>query len=429
MRVAILLFNPIPESLVPIAEACLRFSPQLCLTRKSTIFIEIGKCSQLYREETFLARVAILLKKFDLSAQVVIADSILSALILGKYGTLELKDLPLTSFYEYLDPFLIQPEHQKWIAKMIESLKHVGIQTVAEFMNVPTTELASRFGKESLLLKLRITGEQDLGWPLWVPAEPIIESLDLEATGSCGDLEPLLFHFRPLLDRAFSRLWGRGLRAASLKLSFDLEKSSVVPLARREWIFDFVLPQTSSRGTLPILRERLDRDLARKPLLSRVLKVSLEILQTAKDYQGQKHFFHAREEVQEALHSAIALLTEGLGKNQVFQVILHENALPEKSWSRSFLPQKTRPDLSYYIPSRPTRILKKPLPVSVTPQNIIIRGHPYPILKWSAVEHLSLDWLHDEINRSYYYLDLEKKPSVWIFKDATDQYFLHGYFT
>ncbi|MDR3608643.1 MAG: hypothetical protein P4M08_14870 [Oligoflexia bacterium] len=431
MRVAALLFDSPSSSLVPLAEACLRFSPQLCLKRPGAVFIEIGKCRSLYREETFLARLSVLFKRFGLNARVALADSLIESLILAKYGTLDLRRLGTDTFVDYLDPFLSDPHLRKTAASVADSLKQVGVASVERFLQVPASQLPSRFGAAGLLLRSRIMreseGESDVSWPLWVPEERVAERLEL-FDGRCRELEPLLFDLKPVLDRAFSRLWGRGLRASSVSLALSLEKFSTVREPRREWRFEFLLPQATSRGTLPILRERLERDLARKPLESPVLAIDLEVLQTVKDYQGQRHFFHSREDVQEAFNSALSQLAEGLGKERVFRARIHEEPVAERSWSRAVTEQKAFPDLADYIPLRPTRLLKRPEKIQLSGEMIFIRGRGYRILKWSSVERIATHWIDQEVVRSYYRIDLEGKSSVWVFKSSGDEYYLHGYF-
>lgn len=428
MRVAAIVFSPTLENTVPIAEACLRFSPQLCIQRKNTLFIEIGKCRTIYREETFLARLRLLLAKFGLSAKIAIGDSMLDALVLALHGTLDPARLSLGCFPLYLDLYETDPKSSGIAQRMIDNLAQVGITRVSQFMQLPTSEIPGRFGAAGLLIRARILGEMESGWPLWVAQEKIIEHIELYENDHCQTLEPLLFYLKPVLDRAFSRLWGRGLRASSIKLSLRLEKFSTVKEPIREWTMEFILPQSTARGTLPIIRERLERDLARKPLESSVIGIDLQILQSMRGYSGQKNFFHSREEQEEIFNSALSQLSEGLGKGKVFRASIHEEAVAERSWSRTLEQQKNLPDLTDYIPERPTRLLSRPERIQLADELLFIRKRPRRILSWSAVEKIDTDWLGERVERNYYRVDLEGKPPVWIFKNLKDEYYLHGYF-
>ena len=375
-----------------------------------------------------------MLRRFDLKARVAIADGLLEALVKARHGTLDFKEMSTAAFYDYLDPFEGDPGAQKTLERIIDNLAQVGISRVQRFLAIPATELASRFGSAGLLIRSRILGENEVGWPLWAPEEKVRERLELFDGDRCGELEPLLFHFKPVLERAFSRLWGRGLRASALSLKLSLEKFSTVKEPVREWRLEFLLPQATARGTLPVLRERLARDLSRKPLESSVLAIDLEILQSVKDYQGQRHFFHSKEDIQEAFSSVLSQFAEGLGKDKVFQVCLHEEAVPERSWSRSFTRQKALPELADYVPLRPTRLLRRPERVQIAGDMIYIRKRGYRILKWSSLEQIAAHWIDrgigQEVVRSYYRLELEGQSPVWIFQcpKPKDDYHLHGYF-
>lgn len=428
MRVAGIFFNPTPPDLAPFAESCLRFSPQICLKRPGTVFIEIGKCKTLYSETTFLARLQILLNRFNLKATTVLGASVLETIFLYRYKSLALSKLPIECFYDVLDPFQTDLDSLKIAGRMIDNLEQVGIYNVEQFCNLPFRDLLIRFGAAARLIQMRLSGDCDFGWPLWTPTEKVQERIELFDSDYCLDMESLLFHLKSPLERLFTRLWGRGLRASSLRIQLHLDKFSTVKYPTREWKIEFIIPQSTARGTLPILRERLNRDLSRKPLESAVLSIDLEVLQWIKDYKSQRHFFNSKEDIEENFNSALSQLAEGLGKNNVFRATIYEEAIAEKSWSRDSTEQNQLPDLSDYIPPRPTKLLRSPELVEISQDTILIRTRPYRILKWSAVEQIATHWIDQEIIRSYYCLDLEGKSPVWVFKSPQNEYYLHGYF-
>ncbi len=431
MRVAaIMVINP-PESLVPFAEACLRFSPQICLKRSGSVFIEIGKCKTLYDEKTFLLRLQVLLKRFKLKAKMALAETLLDALILTRYGSLDLKEIPLTSLHEYRDPFGADLDSLKKTEEMIKQLEQMGLRCIYDFLKIPTSQLASRFGALGLLTQSHILNGLEVEWPYWKPIEKILEATDLFDHEECFSLEPLLFYLKPLLDRAFARLWGRGLRAVRLEIIFRLEKFSTVKKPLRKWQFDFVLPQSTAQGTLPILRERLEADLRTVPFESGVQGMSLEILEAVPGYQAQRLLYQGHSKTEEDFSALFAQLAESAGKQNVFKAQIHDEAIPERSWSRAVTLNKTTPDLKDYIPLRPTRLLKKPEKIDLGPGFIFIRNRKYRVVKCSTVERIETHWLEMqtfEFDRSYFRMDLEGKPAVWVFKDKNHDYFLHGYF-
>ena len=88
-----------------LAEFFLRFSPQICVRNDRAIFVEIGKCSALYSEKSFLARAQILLRKNGYTARIGIGQNVTDSLTLVKYQVESVDQLPLCSLIEFADPF------------------------------------------------------------------------------------------------------------------------------------------------------------------------------------------------------------------------------------------------------------------------------------------------------------------------------------
>ena len=427
MRVACIFF----ESEVDIhafAEACLRFSPQISLRREAALFIEIGKCKTLYREDTFLLRIQALLKKFNLKARVAIEDNVVLSLLAATYQTTDYAKLPLSSLHYFSDPFYFSENDQKLILKIVDSFRRLGVKTIADFLAIPAGDLPSRFGALGSLCRERVLDSSHLTWPAWVPSELIEESLELSYDDYCATIEPLVFKAKTILDRLFSRLKGRGLRLSRIKVEVKLENVSFVKERTRAWDFDFMLPQGSSLSIIPILRERWDRDLARRPLETNAIGIRFEVLETSYGYEMQKSLFHHREESSEALNGVMGHLAEILGKTKVFHAVLKEERLPELSWKKRDHEKEMHADIVDKIPSRPLKVCPKPLRLQVTKDKIFLKNKSYTVTAWSEVERISDHWLDGEIERNYYRVAIVEGPALWIFKNAGDEYYLHGWF-
>jgi hypothetical protein len=425
MRVAAFVFKG-KVNMPHFAEACLRFTPQIALCEPDRLFLEIGRSHRLFTEPTFLLRAEALLRRFGLEAQVAVNASVPLALAECVYREKTVEKLPLEALKLFADPFRMLEEDS--VTPMIEKLTSLGLARVGDFLKLPAKQLATRFGQSALLTRYRVVDELSCPWPQWVPEAKIIEEVTLGYEDFCGDLESLLNLLDGALERFFLRLWGRSMCAAAMKVVVDFERLSITRNPQREFIFDFMLPQKSKKAVRPMIWQRLEKEFTRRPLESAVQKVRLEVLQMSRDYSGQRNFFHNREEVEEQFNAAIAQLVEGLGKENVFRARIKESAVPEKSWERSFEEQKDLPDVAGYLPQRPTRLLRRPERVFVTENSLLIRQRAYKILAWSVVEQISTDWIATKVARSYYRVELEAKPAVWLFKDSFDDYYLHGYF-
>ena len=442
MRVACILLSEqkIHSRLLEFAESCLRFSPQIALREPNVVFIEIGKCKALYSEASFIARARVILRRFSFEGRIAISDDIPSALALAKYDVQFIDQLPIEALDNFGDPFGTDPVGRKSIAKMIDSLKRLGIQTILKFKTVPPSAIPSRFGGIGLYCRQRIEESSNVPWPYWKPPEKFAERIELLPSEYCSDIEPLLFKAKEMLDRLFSRLRGRVLRAERIRFSIELEKYSTVKNPIREWDFELITPQGSTLGFLPVLRERLNWDLCIAPIESYVIAVTCDVLSTTLGQNAQRNFFHSREEYEEAMGSLFGQLEEYLGKGRVFWAKTTEERFPEKSWLRTKQKDSFQADLKNRYPRRPTRIFTSPIPISIIYRaegnlalqagvnRIVFRGKIFKSVKWSQVERLSMDWLDDVPARNYYRVELEDGRALWIFSDPGHHYFAHGYF-
>ena len=444
MRVACLYFSKpsSKSSLSQLAEACLRFSPQITMRESNAILIEIGKCQSLYSEKSFTLRAQSLARRFGWDAQVAISNDVPSSLALARYASTSsselLRSLPVDALLDFADPFRLDPAGRASVRGMIESLQRLGVETLGEFKKIPISNLPSRFGSLSLLCRQRMEDASNLPWPTWKPPEHFEEKLELLSSDYCYEIEPVIFQAKAMLDRLFGRLRGRSLRAERISFVIELEKYSTVQDPVREWLFELITPQGSTQGFLPILRERLNWDLSRVPISSLVHTLKCSVLSTTPGRSSQRDLFSTQDEntsgtrsdleQQEALGSLFGELEELLGKNHVFWARTTEERFPEKSWVRTSQKERTPVDLGNRYPKRPTRIFRAPVPIYFIQDRILFKGRKFKAIRWSQVERLSLDWINDTEARNYFQVELEEGKTLWIFSDPENRYFVHGYF-
>lgn len=427
MRVACLYFQEKVET-SNIAEFFLRFSPQISVRKDEAIFIEIGKCHRLYSEHGFVLRSQVVLRRLGLNASIGIADTISQSLVQAKYKTQNLAELPLDAIYEYVDPYNVEGRGREQIATMLETFAHLAIKNLREFSDIPNQELVSRFGKSSLICKLRLNNEFPVPWRPWKPQEFISEIRDLTECDPTGGFEPLLFELKILLDRTFARLWSRGLKMASALLILKTEKLSDSIESTREFKFDFISPQSATKGTLGVIKVRLEKDFLTSPLLSPVESVELQVLTHSPGFLSQKNIFHNRDELQESLEALINHLSESHGTENIFYAQPVAERIPEKSWIKSQSPDLIKLELDGIIPERPM-YLHEPEPAEVKNGKVYTGSKAFRIKSWSQyAEMISGEWLKDKIDRVYYQVEIDDGPTLWMFEDSSRHYFVHGYF-
>ncbi|MFL5813018.1 MAG: hypothetical protein ACJ763_05525 [Bdellovibrionia bacterium] len=384
-------------------------------------------------------------KKFDCSFQVSFAEDAPRARSLARLYQSESGivrgdkiDLPVDALFDYANPFGADPEDLRLVKEMIKTMQKLGVDSICGFLALPARTLPSRFGKLGLLLHQRIREAASIPWPRFMPPERVIEKLQFEISQPFHDLEPLIFSLKPVIDRAMTRLRGRGERATSLRIRLRLERYSSLSEeeSSRVWKFDLAAPQGSSVGLIPVLRERMGFDLSQKPLPSPVTDLEFEILETAPGVGAQRDFFDAREEEVEAWNSLIARLAEKLGDGQVFLADPMERYLPEKAWVKrtelSLEKDETSSDpFEDVLPERPLRVLKAPVPLYKTGGTLQLTdsSRRWRVVQAEGPEILSGEWWFSQFQRSYFKLATDSGEHLWVFQTpASDTLYLHGYF-
>ncbi len=469
--VAIFFSTPIEEAVqLRLAEACLRFSPQVAVRPSEAIFIDITRCRQLYSEETLTKRLQSVIHKFDRQlwsqCRIAFARDAATALACAKHSSRNISQLPVSSGIDLLSPFVHNEVLTKNFAKILNSLKKLGIETLGQFAQIPLASLASRFSKEGFQLGHRIQAifKDGLGdaWPAFQPPELISESVDLfevDTLEACAHQETFLFALRPVLEKIAARLHGRGLRATVFEVRFELLKRIGTEHPQRKWQIALPLPQSGARGLFQILRDRLGNELDREPLEFPVNRLTVTILEASPGTGAQKHFFQRHEEESEDFSSLVSRLLHRLGKQSVYHAQAVDRHRPESAWKPTlyeFKPQPHQPRketpamkpgltlnrdyLRSISPERPSRLLKRPLKLSLVGDWIIADDRKLPIdgkwqtLEWVGPERISGEWWErvnpnaSDFDRDYYRVTSLTGEQLWVYQNAQNEFYLHGYF-
>lgn len=439
MRIACLWFEkPAPTS--ELAELFLRFSPQICLRQDRAIFVEIGRCRHLYSEDSFSLRALSLLRRYHQTARLHVGNDVTDSLALALYQKEDVDQLPLEALVEFADPFKRDEILRKEVHQLIFSFQDLGVRKLGAFKTVPVGELVSRFGVLGRFVHQRAHLKSFIDWPLWKPAEVIVEKKEFPYFEFYGELDPLLFEMKTQLDRIFARLFARRLRATKLELQVRCEKISTHPDFLRVLVFDFFAPQGSSQGTLRILKERLAREFERRPVRSPIEELQIKVLKAAPFEGGQKNIFNKDEEKFEQLYSVHNQLVEILGHDNVFQAQLTEDRRPEKSWRKNFDSPHEKEEISFdltaLIPPRPTYLCRIPVRIQISAGHIQIQDRRYKILHWdSQVEKISGAWyenpsssLTNVYDRCYSEVEIEGHQRICVFQTPQRQFYIHGYY-
>jgi protein ImuB len=404
-----------------IAEACFRFSPQIALGRRA-IFIEIGACKHLYSEQSVLLRTQSVVSRFKKKGRLTIDDDIPTVLARAMFRSKDRRSLPVDALHIFASPF----QETTMLDHAITSFKRLGIETIGEILKIPRGAITVRFGKEALLAFHHIESAYQVIWPRFIPVEKVIESENVDEMYDVTDLEPLLFLLKSILDRVMLRLRGRSQVISNFKITFHLEKYSTLEKTEREWVFDLAFPQGSVISLLPMIRDKLNFDLERNPLLAPVRKIEVQVLNSVFSKSKQTDFFSKKEEDLESFRSIVNRLSERLGFNRAFLAQPKEAYFPERNWQKTL---EATSEVENKVPERPLRILRTPLELRLIDQYLFYKKRKWKVLSLEGPERISGDWWIQDKERDYFKAKLESGEEFWIFHfPESGVYFLHGIF-
>ncbi|MBL7714476.1 MAG: hypothetical protein JNL01_03345 [Bdellovibrionales bacterium] len=175
------------EELLKLAEACYRFTPLVAVRAEEAIFLDMTASLHLFKQATLAQRLLITARRFGHSVRVSNADDPGTALALARMGFRDPSQLPLTALSDYASPFLplrmADAVLGKKLEKLILILTDLGVLKVSDFLKIPASALASRFGKEAVEVSMKIQKHFFDAWPAisflkrsaknWIFSKPI----------------------------------------------------------------------------------------------------------------------------------------------------------------------------------------------------------------------------------------------------------------
>ena len=440
------------DSILKLADACLRFTPEISLGRKNTLFLDVTKSLSIYSPSNLRARILLISSKLNIPIKMGFSRHpcvSLAKIYFPLFNESEhLFHLPIEALFCFLNPFSSDHADKKAVVLMIQRMKFLGLKTLEEVSLIPRKEFISRFGALGQQIFSFLKEESDPPWTRYTPPVLIEEEIQLDdeqMEGTEVTLEPLLFILKTLLDRAFIRLRGRNERASKVLVSLKVSNWSTVKDPDRTWIITLPIPQGSSLAVLPILREKLFFELNQSPLSAPARYLLFSILETVPGNGLQKNFFNQSEIESEQKDQLLGRLLSKLGEPAVFYAGLTERYQPEKAWLKlspytdkknsyfSYL--KTESAMPFLF--RPTRILTEPEVLFFKP-SFLIHGKTkqnWKIQNWEGPERIFTEWWkpasQETIHRDYYRVRTFDHRSLWVFFDLkleTRSLFLHGFF-
>jgi hypothetical protein len=256
------------------------------------------------------------------------------------------------------------------------------------------------------------------------------ERVDLDFAAQIETLEPVLFLLKMVLDRALARLFARREKILEFDLTFRLNRFS--PLRERVSEVRLPLPHSDPAALLALLRERLNAELARRPLEAALEGLTLTVRGTAPFLDAQRDLYSKAEAEREAWASLVARLRERLGEAAAFRAVPAPRLLPEASWERS---AASCAGVTVPAPARPLRLLDPPLALRrkgatlaclSSARNTATARREWRIVAFRGPERLRAEWWLAPVAREYFRVETET-DTLWVFQ-SEGALFLHGFF-
>jgi hypothetical protein len=430
------------ESFLRLCEAFLRFTPDL-VPGRNRIFLEMSRTKKLFNLNSISARARVLGERLGFNTSVWrfgIGKTIPSAWVQTRWRTVQPSQLPLDSYYDFIDP-IRGFELSRSMRERITVFRALGMKSLASLFEIPKEAWLVRFGEETDLFYENHESGEMFPWRPFSPSLALSEETRWNAEESVIDSESLVFRLKPLLDRLTGRMHALHLSIRKIEVRLSLDRA--VP--DRLFTLSFSFPQTSRVLLLKLLREKISREMEREPLSDPVVSAGLRVVETVRrEIVSERFSFSEKDEALERDRERWVELLAYLGlkldrKDSVFQVETTGHLLPEKSFKKVLLQDPAemieRGRIAALFPKRPVRWFPEPRRVSRMGPYLRRDGDLWRIHGFSEPERLAgYDWDVDDgggFDRTYYRVKVESQQGVceewWVFRDEREgSLCLHG---
>jgi protein ImuB len=305
---------------------------------------------------------------------------------------------------------------------LCESLGALGIETLGDFLIVPSGELHSRFGARASALHDSFAEDMQLPIQPHVFYEPACISFQVDPPDE--DQNRLLFAIKGALHSLLHQVLVRGEAIQFIELSLHLERASI----HRERI-----SPASPTLDLMLLLELIRLRLGETRLQGAVEEVA--ILANTVSARAEQVALPGHQPSRDisAAHRALAQIRAAYGEHSVTKARTREAHLPEASFhwepiQHAQVGQRTgAPPVSSMI----RRVYARPKPLPPRKPKEPEAGPS--LAKDQVIEHMygpyrvSGGWWKRLVERDYYYAKTDHGDLLWLFYDRPrKRWFLHG---
>jgi protein ImuB len=455
--------------LAQLANWALRFSPIVEPVEPDTLLLDITGCQRLFGGEHNIAQQArggLLRQGFHTRAAV--ADTVGAACALATASDEPIAIAPPGQTRARLAP--LPPVALRIEADVVQRLDTLGVRTIGDLLRLPRASLPARFGSQLVRRLRQALGEVYEEVTAHACEQPPAARIAFETP--LRDLQAAQAVTGRLLDELFAQLVGRTLALRRVDCVLIYEQASPTVLA--------VGLSRASRAWRHV-RELVRRRLETADLSPGLIGLRLVARETSRWKPGQIDLFEPCDPSgEEELGCLLDRLANRLGPHAVVQAELVDDYQPEaafryvpvgeaerrnsergsvlRSREPSFRAKRevrpssaSKPDSSVVptlsglprndsgacVRPRPTRVLRRPLPIRVIalvpdgpPTWFALPGREHVVARAWGPERIETAWWRGpDVRRDYFRVSSETGEQFWIYRSAKDgRWFLHGVF-
>ncbi len=409
-----------------LVEWCDRYSPLVAADGCDGIVLDITGCSHLFGGEgTLLLDIQWRFHKMGIESRGAIADTWGSAWALARYSNRSIVH------GENADAALanMPVEALRLPADVVLNMRRLGLSTVALVKKIPRTSLAARFGPALLLRLDRVFGKSEEPFTPWrPPAAHRASRILAEPVSTVSAVEYVL---RDLLQEICDSFEKMHLGSRHMSLACYQPDGTVNQCAVRT-----SKPTRSIRHLMNLFGEELPKLKSGFGFETFVLSVlDVEALDAK-----QLSFLQTNPvDEEQSFDALVDRFGMKFGFQEVNRIVVRESYLPEHAVELS--PASVPAAVSAEWPAyriRPVRLIDPPMRIEVSilipgesPVQFFIGESRHRIVRSEGPERLTGEWWRDKCShcraRDYYRIEDTQGFRFWIFRDASEHWFLHGH--
>ena len=307
------------------------------------------------------------------------------------------------------------------LQSQLSSLERMGLSTLGPLLRLPRAGLTHRLGPTTLqALDAGLGRRPDLRTPLQPPK--VFEQA-IELAQPSHDLACLAEGCRRLLQGCVAWLQAQqcGLREAQFYFHSGHREQHLVRIGLAD-------PSCQITRIQSLLYQRLEKEAL--PAAAHLIRLQVSSIEPLA--LETLDFFGGAHRQSDQLRMLCERLQARLGDHQVLRIHLHDSHQPESASQLAALQAPAPRGTQSLTAPPPSALPPRPLWLLEAPMALPIRGNkPFyegPLRLRAGPERIETDWWTSPLRRDYFVAETQDQRLLWVFRNPSHEWFLHGLF-